>query len=78
MPPSALCLLGRVLLWAVQAPGCTGPDGFQGHFEEQWLLFPTHRCFSASPALLLFLTEHGAENLLKPRNQEASVLSSGR
>ena len=76
MPPT-LCLLGPVLLWGARAPGCPGPDGFQSNFEEQQLLFPTHRCFSASPALLLFLTEYGAENLLKSCNQEASVLSSG-
>lgn len=78
MPPSALCLLGPELLWATWEQGCSGLNTFQGHFEEQWLLFPVHRCFSASPPLLLSLTEHGAENLLQPCNQEAvSVLSSG-
>lgn len=77
MPPSALCLLGPVPLWATWAPGCPGPDGFQSNFEAQWPVFHTYKCFSAFPALLLSLTEHGAENLLKPCNQEAiAVLSS--
>lgn len=78
MPPSALCLLGPVLLWAAWALGCPDPNGFQSNFEEQLSIFPTHRHFSAFPALLLFLIEHGTESLLKPCNQEAiSVLSSG-
>lgn len=78
MSPPALCLLGPVLLWAAWALGCPDPSSFQNNFEEEQPIFPTHRRFSAFPAFLLFLIEHGTESLLKPCNQEAlSVLSSG-
>lgn len=78
MSHSAPCPLETVLLWDAGAPGCPGPDDLQSISEEQWPPFPTHSSFSAYPALLLLLTEHGAENLLKPGNQEAtSVLTSG-